>query len=276
MERKSKKQGDPVDPDELARRLETYLTQSKMWAEDRRQKAQLRAKRASAQNDEKKRQGGSRPISTDNAYRHVPREAASAFARTATSEPMRNVHGLSQPAVKQHLEQIRVSNPGASKMQVINHAMNQQQMLRQRNQFQQTRAMEDADEIDEVRGVYKSQSKSFMDHISGNRNASRPLSTGDGLYEDRDALLAKARRKSRTMALDMSGRGNWTQDDEVSDSKKDAVVKRKPSSWILLGRKSPKPEKDEAVSGVGGSASPPDLKHQKSSFLARFKHRHAV
>lgn len=271
---KSKK-GGPIDPEELSRRLQTYLTQQKMRVEERKQRAAYRAAHGQSPPDGKHvsknpppaaqppAQSKSRPDSfgaekDNNGYHHVPSQAATQFARTTTPDPMRTIHALSQPAVQCHLEQIKIGDgtgTGVGTMQAINNARAERAALRTRNQFQLTKSMEEVNLIDEKRGIHGPEYQKFR----------------KSLLEDEEDSVQPQRPRSKVV-LDMSGRDNWAQEDEKT---KDPVVKRKPSSWIMLGKKPPKNERDEAVSGVGGPLSPPPDGKSSKNFLARFK-RHAV
>lgn len=264
------KKGDPIDPEELSRRLQTYLTQQKMRVEERKQRAAYKAAHGHSPPDGKHIsknpppaaqppahvQTKSRPDSfgaeKENVYHHVPSQAATQFARTTTPDPKRAIHALSQPAVQCHLEQIKVvEGNGTNPMQAINSANAERAALRQRNHFQMTESTEAVNLIDEARGVHGPEYQRFRKSL---------------LVEDKDSF--RPQRPRSKVILDMSGRDNWAQEDEKA---KETVVRRKPSSWILLGKKSSRnSEKDEAVSGVGGPLSPPPDGRTKNLF-ARFK-----
>ena len=266
------KKGDPIDPDELTRRLQTYLTQQKMRVEERKQRTAQKAAlghspsngRHISKNPPPAAQPPavkSRPDSYGSSekenigYRHVPSQAATQFARTTTPDPRRTIHALSQPAVQCHLEQVKVGD--GNTIQAINSARAERAALRQRNQFQMTESMEAVNLIDEARGIHGPEYQKFRKSL---------------LMEDEDAFTRPQRPRSKVV-LDMSGRDNWAQEDEKT---KETVVRRKPSSWILLGRKSSRSnERDEAVSGVGGPLSPSHHDGKTKNLFARFK-RNAV
>jgi hypothetical protein len=71
--RRRKKQSEQIDPDELIRRLEAHLAEQKKQAELGRAKAIAKEK--------------------ESAYHHVPKVAAAAFERTATSVLMGEKEG---------------------------------------------------------------------------------------------------------------------------------------------------------------------------------------
>lgn len=273
------KKGEPIDPDELSRRLQTYLTQQKMRVEERKQRAAYKAahghsppngrysstKKHNTQNlqpvaqPEESKESKSRPNSfgaekENNGYHHVPSQAATQFQRTTTQDPLRSIHALSQPAVQYHLEQVKVPDTtNRASMQVINNLQAERAAIRNRNQFQLTKSMEEVNLIDDARGVhgpeYEKMRRSF-------------------LAEDDETPVLAQRPKSK-IVLDMSGRDKWAQEDEKT---KEAVIKRKPSSWIMLRKKSFRVDKDEAVSGVGGPLSPSSSEGKSAkNFLSRFK-----
>ncbi|KAI0181977.1 hypothetical protein GGR52DRAFT_63095 [Hypoxylon sp. FL1284] len=83
------------------------------------------------------------------SYHHVPQEAASQFARTATSNGMLDkhlVHSLSQSALKFHLEgrisdqiELESSTTPAQQTRALKRAQSHREKLRERNQFQYPR-----------------------------------------------------------------------------------------------------------------------------------------
>lgn len=288
------KQGEPFDPEELSRRLQTHLVNQKLRAEQRRK---ARDAKAAADLAAEQRVVPVAPKyaspGQENVYHHIPKVAASAFARTATPDPMRQFHKLSQP-VRAQMDQLTLeeSNGQAQtlkKTQAMDQAVAERENLRNRNQFQRDQAMEVAAEMDVYRDVYKPPQRTFMSDFSHlipgqDKKTQRPMSTGDMLdHDDPFTTTTKTKRKSKPNGFDMTERNNWAQQDEPESksSKKEkdketTSVRRKPSSWILLGRRSPKlekeKEKDEAVAGIGETGSPPDgSKSTKSSFLARFR-----
>lgn len=286
------KQGEPFDPEDLTRRLQAYLAEQKIRAERRRiYRAQQAALAAAAASNEESNHPGSLDVGAaghENGYHHVPTVAASAFSRTTTPNPLRQIHALSQPAVKTHLEQIQPehsNSKGLKKTQAIDQAMAEREMLRQRNQFQRTQSMENAAEIDGYRGVFKPQQRSFVpDHshlaVRQERKGARPLSTGDVVDEKEGSSAGeKLRRKSKPNGFDMSERNNWTQEEHVEmvkqkeKEKSSPSMRKKPSSWILLGKRSPKSDKDkdDAGAALNEVTSPTEGRFSKSGFLARFK-----
>jgi len=266
--RRRVKQGEPFDPEELSRRLTAHLAEQKIKAERRRE---ARAARAAA-------------AQQNGVYHHVPKVAALAFERTATPvDTTRQMHKLSQPVLKAQLELLHedhVTGHPTTKLQETqakDQAMIERELLRNRNQFQWTRDLEDAVEVDFGRDLYKPPQRTFnipeFAHLRGTKasNAPRPLSTGDVFSDEEVQITPRAKQKPAFDAID---RTDWAQRDdegEIGRQKKDWVspfLRKKDSIWIL-GRKEKSTRQDkEAVAGIGDFGSPPD---KKGRFLARFK-----
>jgi hypothetical protein len=272
------KHGEPFDPEELTRRLTAHLIEQKA-KQERRREARA-AKAATAQQD--------------TVYHHVPKVAATAFERTTTPDAMRQVHKLAQSAIKAHLEQLTIDDPlpgvpvtSLKKTQAMDQAMIERDLLRNRNQFQWDQAMEEAAEADVYRDVYKPPQRTFIDefaHLRGGhvQKNTRPLSTGDVFSEDDDAhATTKTKPKPKPAGYDGNDRHDWAQRDDEAESgrKKEGptlFLRKKESSWILLGKKSPKSpkqDKDDGTAAIGdfGSSPPDGNKSGKARFLARFK-----
>lgn len=263
------KGGEPFDPEELTRRLTAHLVEQK--AKSDRRRAERAAKEAAQHNE---------------VYHHVPKVAAAAFQRTTTPDVMRQIHQLSQPALKQHLE---VLNPedlscevtNLQRTQALDQAVVERDRLRNRNQFQWDHSMEEAAEVDLDRDVFKAPTRTFSEfaHLRSRHSGSivpRPLSTGDVLSEE-DEIPVPTRTKPK---LAFDGRNDWAQLDNEGERKRTMMERASPflrkrdSIWILKSRKEKhgKHDKDEAVAGIEDFNSPPDSsKSRKNSFLARFK-----
>jgi hypothetical protein len=284
------KQGEPFDPEDLSRRLQAHLVEQKLKAE-RRRDARATKSAAAAQENVDHHVPKVAAAAQENVYHHVPKVAAAAFERTTTPDAMRQVHKLAQPAIKAHLELLTIDDavPGQAvtslkRTQAMDQAVVERDLLRTRNQFQWDHTMEEAAEVDVYRDVYKPPQRTFINEFSHLRirqekKNPRPLSTGDILSEEDEAhATTKAKRKSKPSGYDMTERNNWAQRDEGAENKsskkeKEAlIVRKKPSSWILLGKRSPKLDKGDAVAVIRNTGSPPDgNKSAKASFLARFK-----
>ena len=269
------KQGEPFDPDELSRRLAAHLAEQKIKAQRRRESRA--AKAAAAQQI--------------GVYHHVPKVAAAAFERTTTPDVMRQVHKLAQPALKAHMEQLTLDDPlpgqpatSLQRTQAMDQAIIERDLLRNRNQFQWKQDMEEAAEVDEARDLYSPPQRTFIAEFAHLRTrhggtAQRPLSTGDMMSGDRISEEEETTTKTRYKNIydPKIDRNDWAQRDDDAESRQkkersSPFLRKKESSWILRGKKSPKQDKDEAVAGIGDFGSPPDgSKSGKASFLARFK-----
>jgi hypothetical protein len=261
------KEGEPFDPEELSRRLTAHIAEQKLKTQLRRE---ARAAKAAA-------------AQKNGVYHHVPKVAAADFERTTTPDGMRHVHKLSQPAAKAYLEHLKLDDgiPGSvvtnlQRTQALDQAVLEKEMLRNRNQFQWDRVMEQAAEADMDRDLFKPTQRTFNEfvHLKGTheKHGPRPLSTGD-MFTEQEEVQTKTKTK---VVHDVNEhRNDWAQrDDDMESKKKDKPsqpLKKKESSWILLGRKEKSPkDKDEAVAGIGSRGSPPDG-GRKANFLARFK-----
>jgi hypothetical protein len=270
------KKGEPFDPEELTRRLTAHLAEQKLKAKLRQD---ARAAKAAAQQS--------------LVYHHVPKVAALAFARTTTPDTTRQIHKLSQPVLKQHLEHLSLDDYGVhqtclQRTQALDYATVERDMLRNRNQFQWNHDMKEAAEVDLDRGVYKLPQRSFDSEYAHlkkghEEGAQRTLSTEDTFWEE-DQSSAPVPLVTKTSSKPIfDGRNDWAQQEEIDGNigrmgkeKASPFLRKRDSIWILKGRKdkSGKLEKDDPVSVVGNSQSPPDIsKTGRGSFLARFKRR---
>ena len=261
------KEGEPFDPEELSLRLSAHIAEQKLKTQLRREARATKA--ATAQKT--------------SVYHHVPKVAAADFERTTTPDGMRHIHKLSQPAAKAHLEHLKLDDgvhgsvvTNLQRTQALDQAVLEKEMLRNRNQFQWDRVMEQAAEADMDRDLFKPTQRTFNEfaHLKGTheKHGPRPLSTGD-MFTEQEEVQTRTKPKVAHDANDH--RNDWAQrDDDMESRKKDKSsqpLKKKESSWILLGRKEKSPkDKDEAVAGIGGLGSPPDG-GRKANFLARFK-----
>jgi hypothetical protein len=266
--RRRVKKGEPFDPEDLSRRLTAHLAEQKLKAERRH----ARAKAAAAQ----------------QIYHHVPKVAAADFERTATPvDTMRQVHKLSQPALKQRLENLSLDDPNPQatslhRTQALDQAVVERDLLRNRNQFQWTHDMEEAAEVDMDRDVYKLPQRTFHSEIARKSRHEKALSTG-ALFSDEDEPTVNTDKKPKPKPKPIfDGRNDWAQREEDHHNRKGVVkeqsnpaLKKKDSIWLLGSRKeksSKKQNKEEASTGSGEFGSSPDgIKGAKLGFLARFK-----
>lgn len=261
------KQGE-FDPEELCRLLTAYLAEQKQRAERRRH-----ARNTSYTADHQ-----------DVSYHHIPLVAASAFERTATSGQA-NFHKASQLTLKTHQDGPYI-NPQATnlqKTQALDQAAIERALLRNRNQFQWTREMEQAAEVDSDRGVYKPVRRTFnleFSHLRKPRDkeVERPMSTGD-VWDEEQHIPIQARPRPKPT---FEGRNDWAQQDDVISRGKTLVkeksmfLRRTESIWLMKGKKDRiniiRQDKNEVEACSGDLGSPTDgSKGGKSSFLARFK-----
>lgn len=262
------KGSQPVDPEELTRRLHLLLVEQKARTERRR--ASVAAKEEDKEN---------------KIYHHIPKVAAEAFERTATPvDTMRQTHKLSLLVVKQHRDPLvhELSGPYAPTLQktlAADQARLDREMLGHRNQFQWTRDMEEADEADASRDLYKTEQRTFIAELAhlklGNGPSDRhPLSTGDiPAQED-----VPTRRPSKALPVhELKDRNDWTQQDEAekrtSKGRISPFLRRRVSIWTLGKRERLlKQEKDNALAPLAESASSSEGRRSKrESFLSRFR-----
>lgn len=267
------KHGEPFDPSELSRRLEAHITEQK------RQQSERRAARAAALPTCQK----------PEIYHHVPKVAAAAFARTTTQEGPRKIHRLSQIALQEQLKTFSLDNPhtgqplaGLQRSLAQDQVIMKQESLRSRNQFQWTRHMEEAVEIDADRDVYRAPQRTFeigartaQDERTG-RRAPRPLSTGDLLSEEDDTPMVSSKKKVKPFH-----QNDWLQKEENEDDPESIrktkerlspFMRKRDSVWIMKGRRE-KSRVDESDSTLNTcqNASSPDNKASRGKFLSRFK-----
>lgn len=264
------KQGEPFDPEELSRRLTAHLAEQKIKAERRRDANAAKAVTA-----------------PQNAvYHHVPKMAAAAFERTTTPDnTLRPMHKASHSILKATLELVHEENgprppntgfPTLKETQAKDQAMIERELLRNRNQFQWDRVMEEAVDIDIARDLYKPPQRTFEEfaHLRGTKTHKnpRPLSTGD-VFSDKEVDL-KPKAKPKQLYEPAKDRNDWAQrdDDKASRNYKkewaSPFLRKKESIWIL-GRKDKSPKQEVSpVAILADSGSPPD---KKGRFLARFK-----
>jgi hypothetical protein len=295
------KNGEAFDPQELTRRLTAYVAEQKL-ASERRREARAAKERAAAI------AAGSSP--PDAVYHHVPTVAAAAFQRTATPNIVtaETVHKLAAPVLKAALSpsipdetfrdrsgggptrQKSLQRPTTSLQRTVlqDQAEVEKGRVRNRNQFQRTRDIEEAAEMDELRDVYRVPQRTFGEfaHLRNahGRGHSRPLSTGDVFSDSEDTdtvpVSTKLKLKTKGPGMGYDGRNDWAQKEEGKESPveggkggsgrtvKEMVsgLRRKDSVWVLMGKK----EKGKVEDGVGECTSPPPMDGKKGLF-ARFK-----
>jgi len=246
-EKRRVKNRGAVDAQELSRLLNRHLEKQAIRSEQRR--LALAAKAA--------------------VEPYVPRVAASAFERTTTPDAMRQIHKLSQPAVKQHLEILHVDIPSLSlmRMQVYDQVVVERNALRNRNQWQWTHEMEQAAEFDLDREVDKPPRRTFaeLEHLMKTRSREEQiLKGGDSFWHE-----GPSKMKSRTAVCvpDFEGRNDWAQKEEMEGGGRRTLLKRDTTSWIARRR-----EKRQAEAVKIGDGSPPtgNRRERGRGLLGRF------
>ncbi|KAF5875273.1 uncharacterized protein Bfra_003726 [Botrytis fragariae] len=255
------KKGAPLDPDDLSRRLRAHLAQQKALADHRR----------SARS--------STSTSTDS-YHHTPQVAVLSFEHTVTAEKLRNVHKLSQPALKS-LGYMTIDEGGdglggcgsgyvyqkpgtlLQKTQIYDHAMVDKTKLRNRNQYQWTAALERAAELDAERDVYRCPRRTFNSDVPvvhKSRAVMRPMSMGDYLsWEEKEEKEVKEVKREK------NDRHDWTQRDESEETRRSMKEMVGPLLSLKL-RKGKGLESGEGLKTKSLARSP-----SRVSFFGRFK-----
>ncbi|PQE08873.1 hypothetical protein CJF31_00010805 [Rutstroemia sp. NJR-2017a BVV2] len=244
--RSRSKKRQPLDPEDLSRRLALHLS-------------------------EQRRVARARATEEHVPYHHVPQVAAVDFESTATPEKMGQIHKLAQPALKS-LEILRFGEKPATPLQnpkAMNLATVDRHHVRNRNQHRWTTALERAAELDDERDIYRFPRRTFETEISSSvhrtRQMSRPLSLGDMLWE-REAENPEERKRDR------NDRQDWSQRDED-----EVKVRRKMRDLVTpllaLTTKKSKGQENGTIMAVGLVAAKEGRNVRSASFLARFRRR---
>ncbi|KAK1772396.1 hypothetical protein QBC33DRAFT_575004 [Phialemonium atrogriseum] len=249
------------------------------------------------------------PASTTSSepsqYHHVPREAAKQFARTTTVGGMREsglIHKLSETALKFHLGGLHSNRnvEGDASLgpfqltRSLQRGQSQRERIYDRNQFQRTRILETAAEMDEERerDTELQQRHTFQGELARTKPPEqnqqpnpRRNSTGDvlGKLEDRGGSSAPMEPVADIMddtipqeepeqtPLALKPRVDWTQSDEVAQRHKglrSPLLRKADSIWTLKGRLGSRGSSQE-------KADPPHIpeapKSPKPGFFAKFK-----
>ena len=252
------KQGEPFDPEELYRRLERYSGSEKRARERRRARAAEKAA---------------------GVYHHVPRFAASDFVKTATPElhDAHSIHPLSRPMMKglKHGEthqKISSSPPREAQFRQIvkerDLALQKMMAAADRNQFQQTKAMKEAAQIDKERSsglIQRDFETSFL--TKKHSHKSEPDGTAEGADAERLVHYIE----------NSDDRPDWEQCDQVVSKKSEKPSGRRRRALTGPSKKDVEKavESDEdklANLPTPGRSVSSDVKksRRKSSFLAPF------
>lgn len=185
---------------------------------------------------------------------YVPREAAAQFARTATAHGLRDmsrIHNLSLGALRTHTESLPViAAKTAGQGLALRKVQSERERLRERNQFQTTRALEDTAVIDVARNLKQR-------HSVPNNDSYHDWTTSHRRYSARKLLQSDERETIRAVKPDDTipegevvaagrpinpsdyNRADWTQSDELQDTRrgtKSPLVKKTDSLWGLRDR----------------------------------------
>ncbi|KAI1780460.1 hypothetical protein F4818DRAFT_6057 [Hypoxylon cercidicola] len=233
-------------------------------------------------------------------YHYVPQEAASQFARTATSSGMLDkhlVHSLSQSALKFHIEgrisdqiELDSSTTPAQQNRALKKAQSYREKLHERNQFQHPRMVADErGSSEEGRHLHN-----HRQSVSGlARKPSRRKNSFGNIPED-ETLRAVAAdspinelASEETLVVDPAAanehRVDWTQSDESCEkprAAKNPLLRKADSIWTLKGRfgnftKNSQARDDKRFpvreKHMDGSTPPSPPKSHKTSFFARLR-----
>ncbi|KAK4132903.1 hypothetical protein BT67DRAFT_64026 [Trichocladium antarcticum] len=231
-----------------------------------------------------------------DGYHHVPQEAARQFTRTTTADNMRDeepVHPLSKRALQSHLAAPRLPPPyeeaaaPSQLSQALRHVQAQRAEALDRNQFQRTRALEDAAHKDRAQHQQHHHHKRRSWHLlRRNSTGTAAATAADGPEWCSEEGSSHARRSTVGMEPltnvpedstppPAEPRVDWTQSDESKGRPRllsMPLLRRADSLWGLRssgwrsGSTGSDHDKDE-----GGQEKAGAVKHSKLSFFARFK-----
>lgn len=226
-------------------------------------------------------------------YHHVPKEAASQFARTTTAVNVREggslIHKMSRNALKFHLQGDRSAVADSMSPSDQSKALRKAQERRgrelERNQFQRTAILEEAAELDEARQQQHNNRHTFAGEFGGRRKSPEPRrnSTSDVLDKEErhhdfcaidDLEELEESDVLNPMIPNEHFRVDWTQSDEMRrKGLMSPLLKRADSIWTLRGRLGSKGREDkEATVQEREHVVPTEaLKSPKSGFFSRFK-----
>ncbi|KAI1340126.1 hypothetical protein F5Y15DRAFT_65243 [Xylariaceae sp. FL0016] len=194
-----------------------------------------------------------RPHKARQAHPYVPQEAASQFARTATSDGMRDralIHSLSQSALRFHTEgrsaddraDLESSITPAAQVHALRRAASHRERLAERNQFSAPGPITIPEDDVAVMGGGVGLRRSLSRSQRQTKGQARKASFGacDGAVVDEAS-------SEEMVVLDLvktvnQHRVDWTQSDEHAQSKvaktsaRTPLLKKADSIWALKGR----------------------------------------
>lgn len=178
---------------------------------------------------------------------YIPTEAAEQFARTATAQNPKNksrVHDLSREALRLHTETLPAGQGHA-----LRKVQSERERLRERNQFQNTRVLEDTAAIDTLRDPKQRHSVPNRDQYSDWAAPHRRYSTRRSLQCEEHAPLRAVRSNDTIPEGQVVAAGgvnpsnyhmvDWSQSDETQDQSRgmrSPLLKKADSLWGLKDR----------------------------------------
>ncbi|KAI0124950.1 hypothetical protein BJ170DRAFT_483076 [Xylariales sp. AK1849] len=229
---------------------------------------------------------------TKEPYRHVPQQAASQFALTATANVLRHknlTHSLSHRALKFHIEgsasekaELGSSTTPAAQQRALRKSQSEREILHERNQFQYSRIMEESLENDATgRSRHRhtstnSTSNQIVKCISMGaiqeelvmRPAAAVVSLDEVILEDPVVLV--------DLAVANEHRVDWTQSDESQEKRKGlrSPVQRTVDSirmltWLNINKQSRNSVLSEKIEAAA-------LKSPRSGFFGKFRRQEAA
>lgn len=201
--------GGMLDPKELCRRLELYQLEER----DARRRRRARPE----------------PHAAAPVYRHTPVFAAVDFARTATPDLRckKDIHKLSRPALRTCQEPGESLSP-TQFVQRQEKARLKMEAAAERNQFQLTKVLEDAQISDIARNINKRQQHNFHDVLMkpGTRSGQmpNPPTSPEPVIDPNSARLVREEPTKQNHAVHRhNDRHDWAQRDECVRSEKGSL-----------------------------------------------------
>ncbi|MCJ1408021.1 hypothetical protein MMC19_002094 [Ptychographa xylographoides] len=220
------KHGEPFDPDDLYRRLERYK-ESQARAHERR--------KAKAEKNKPPEQ-----------YHHTPQFAAADMLSTASPEWIENQH--IHPLSRLRIRQQKAVDPVDPKVMPITQQVEQQDSAHQkmmavaeRNQFQRTRMMETAAEVDEDRDIRKPLQRRF-EPISSHTNTRSKAGDGNKTPgfsdpESMDEGTGTPMISKRQVVFNPDDRHDWAQRDACAEPERRSFMTMLRKTHLLGGNK---------------------------------------
>lgn len=253
-----------VDPEELSRLLTNHLEKQVLKAEKQRI-----AKAAKEKPPPPPHKAPCPGYVSPKPF--IPQVAATAFERTTTPDPLRQVHVLSYPALKTHYEPLQIDVKIPQSPLQINQAFDQvvygRNESRDRNQWNHSPEMELAAEIDRERDVNRLPRRSFGQYGRKSKSRDRERVTLRGSNrENGPPVSLKTRPKTAVCVPDFERRNDWAQEDK--ENGKSWVLRKDSMSWIVRRKTKEKREREESGESEDGSPPAERRNGRGRSFLA--------